>query len=283
MRTEIKTIWPDEARHILKHNNKINRNISDTFVNKIANDILNDTFILTHQGIAFDTDGNLLDGQHRLAGCIKANKPIKILVTYDVPKKYEANGVALNSFEIIDSGRTRTVAQMLNISGVPYATGVAATAKILALLCARSSVNVGITSSQVHKILDITKESIHKCVKIARGGSILKAPSWITGPISLYHCTYPDKAEEFLYEFVDLSTPDKQGFPSRALAKFYRDNPAAGGGQQQISWVKYPCYALHCFHNNKKTSRMCASDDSNNWLLKINEEITQNISSLIKI
>jgi hypothetical protein len=283
MKTEIKTIWPDEAKYILKHKNKINRNLSEIFVKKIANDILNDTFILTHQGIAFDTEGNLLDGQHRLAACIKANKPIKILVTYDVPKIYQSSGVDLNSFEIIDSGRTRTVGQMLNIGGLANATAVAATAKVIALLCARSAFNVGITTSQVHKILDITKKSIHTCVKISKGGSILKAPSWITAPAALYHCTFPDKAEQFLSEFVNLSTPDKEGFPSRALAHFYKNNPAAGGGSQQIAWVKYPCYAIHCFHTGKKVSKISASDISNNWILGINEEITRQISSVIKI
>lgn len=281
MRTEIKTIWPEEAIEILKTRNLLNRKISDLFVAKLANDIKNDAFLLTHQGIAFDSNGNLIDGQHRLAACVKANKPIRILVTEGIPISCNANGVSLNTFEIIDSGKTRTAGQMLNISGIKYATTVAATAKLVALMCLKSSKNIGITSAQIHKILNIAEDSINKCVQIAKTGSIFKAPSWIISPVALYHITYPDKAEKFLSEFVNLSKPEKQGHPSRCLAVYYQNNTAAGGGQQQIAWVKYTSFAIHSYHIEKPINRVCASDLSSEWLLNLNSEVTEQIASTV--
>jgi hypothetical protein len=283
MKVEIKTIWPQEAAEILQTKNTTNRKISELFVNKLANDIVNDAFLLTHQGIAFDVDGNLLDGQHRLAACVKANKPIKILVTTEVQRVHSVNGIQLNSFEIIDSGKTRTVAQMLNIGGVKYANSVAASAKVLALLCAKSNVSIGVTSAQIHKILSIAGESIEKCVYIGRNGSIFKAPSWILGPVCLYHMSFPDMAEKFLREFVDLSAPAGEGSASRTIGAFYQNNSSAAGGQQQISWVKYTCHAINHFHTNKKLTRVCGSDISTDWLRQLNPKITKQIASIITV
>ena len=35
----------------------------------------------THQGIAFDENGVLQDGQHRLCAIVSANKPVDMMVT----------------------------------------------------------------------------------------------------------------------------------------------------------------------------------------------------------
>jgi hypothetical protein len=36
--------------------------------------------MVTHQGIAFDTQGVLVDGQHRLAAIIEADRPVELTV-----------------------------------------------------------------------------------------------------------------------------------------------------------------------------------------------------------
>ena len=57
MKVELKTIWPLEAKEILETKNVNNRALSSITVQKLANDIKNKSFLLTHQGIAFDESG----------------------------------------------------------------------------------------------------------------------------------------------------------------------------------------------------------------------------------
>lgn len=90
-------ITPEIAERYLAANQG-NRNIRNSLVNKIARDIKNDLFVETHQGIAFDEDGTLIDGQHRLLAVIKAQKPIVIDVARNVPRSSGVN---------IDTGASR--------------------------------------------------------------------------------------------------------------------------------------------------------------------------------
>ena len=56
------------------------------WVNHLATLIKNGEFTLTHQGIAFDEDGNLIDGQHRLHAIIKAGIAVKMEVSSGWPR-----------------------------------------------------------------------------------------------------------------------------------------------------------------------------------------------------
>lgn len=72
MQTQIIDVSPTLAQEWLKKN-VFNRVLSKNVVSKYAYDMKNNDWTLTHQGIAFDTDGNLADGQHRLQAVIESN------------------------------------------------------------------------------------------------------------------------------------------------------------------------------------------------------------------
>ena len=103
-------ITPEIAEHYLA-TDQGNRNIRDSWVKKIARDIKNDRFVETHQGIAFDEDGTLIDGQHRLLAVIKAQKPIVIDVARNVPRTSGIN---------IDTGASRgfLILRFLMVAGM---------------------------------------------------------------------------------------------------------------------------------------------------------------------
>ena len=66
--------------------------------------MINGDWQLTHQGIAFDTTGRLIDGQHRLHAIIEAGVPVQILVT---------RGCSASSFSILDRGANRRPSDIL--------------------------------------------------------------------------------------------------------------------------------------------------------------------------
>lgn len=73
------TITPAMAKKWLESNTQ-NRNLAPSKVRWFARKIQNGEFVLTHQGIAFDKNGKLLDGQHRLAAIVLAGIPVQMFV-----------------------------------------------------------------------------------------------------------------------------------------------------------------------------------------------------------
>ncbi|MEI8064585.1 MAG: hypothetical protein WCH84_11045, partial [Verrucomicrobiota bacterium] len=63
-------------------NNYGNRTIKDDMVVAYARDMVNGVWAATHQGLAFDVDERLIDGQHRLKAVIMANRTVKMKVTF---------------------------------------------------------------------------------------------------------------------------------------------------------------------------------------------------------
>ena len=281
MKVEITTIWPSEAKEILENANYKNRPISMIAVKKMANDIKNNSFILTHQGIAFDNTGRLIDGQHRLMACVLANLPITILVATGLPASQNVGDGIINTFEVLDSGKNRSVSQMLYLSGMKNSAQLAATAKAVGLICCRSNHNFGVSISQTHKILHLMGESINICVEIGKSGAILKAPAYITGPIAIYHNSFPDKATQFLQDFVNVTQPQGSNAPSRTLAKYHSNNTSTCGGQQQIGRYNIVCNAIHKFHLGENMVKATASEYSRDWLLNLDIEICNKIKNVI--
>ena len=114
MITKIETITPEKAKSYLAHN-KHNRNVSQSLVGRMATAIRQKQWVVTHQGIAFDADGNLIDGQHRLNAIILANKSVEMLVTRGIPPVYQ-NGVLIKTMDVVDTGKKRTTAEQLFLS-----------------------------------------------------------------------------------------------------------------------------------------------------------------------
>ena len=106
MNTHIEVITPSLAAHYLNANVS-NRKLRRTAVDYLAGCIDRDEFQTTHQGIAFSSDGELLDGQHRLNAIIKADKPVKMMVT---------NGLDPELFKVTDVGLKRTYGDITGLS-----------------------------------------------------------------------------------------------------------------------------------------------------------------------
>jgi hypothetical protein len=105
MRTEVMQITPSMADVFLKQNIG-NRAVRQGWVNELAGFIESNQWKTSHQGIAFDKGGRLLDGQHRLMAVLKANRPVKMNVTFEADAE---------SFSVMDQGQRRTAADILSV------------------------------------------------------------------------------------------------------------------------------------------------------------------------
>ena len=99
---------PEWAALILQTSNVGNRVIRRTAVKRLAESIINGMWQITHQGIAIDTFGQLIDGQHRLSAIVEADQPVEILLT---------TGCLPGAYGVLDCGVGRTAADSLDRLG----------------------------------------------------------------------------------------------------------------------------------------------------------------------
>ena len=86
--SKIETRWtlvtPTMAEDMLKDNTE-NRTLRPKHVDRLVKDMREDRFLTTHQGIAFDERGKLIDGQHRLHAIRNSRIAQWVLVTIGLP------------------------------------------------------------------------------------------------------------------------------------------------------------------------------------------------------
>jgi len=149
------TIDPDRAAELLATNpDKAKlpkqRSISLTRVDRYLDDIANGWWAVTHQGIAIDEQGILMDGQHRLKAIIEADKPIISMVCIGVPR---------DTFTLMDGGFTRAAHSFLE---GPYRTQRAALARTWLQLQENKGTaymsNIGNGKFPSHRILRLIDE-----------------------------------------------------------------------------------------------------------------------------
>lgn len=97
MRTEIMTITPEIAGDWLAINIH-NRRMKDPWVRELAGRISRGEWALNGEPIIISETNVLIDGQHRLAAVIMANRAIESVVTFDAPD---------SAYETVDTGRAR--------------------------------------------------------------------------------------------------------------------------------------------------------------------------------
>lgn len=102
------TMTPTLAAVILDRNLAM-RKLREARVTFWADEIRSGRWQETHQGIALDTDGALLDGQHRLSGIVRAGAAVPVLVSVGVPRETVA---------VIDTGAVRSISDILAVAGV---------------------------------------------------------------------------------------------------------------------------------------------------------------------
>lgn len=96
-----------------RQKNRRNRRFMERLEANYRRQMAGGVWMTSHEGIAFDEDDTLVDGQHRLGAVENSGVPQWLLVTRGLPR-----GV----IEVINRGRVRTLAHNLQILGYEAAT-----------------------------------------------------------------------------------------------------------------------------------------------------------------
>jgi hypothetical protein len=114
-------VTPEIAAAFLDKNLS-NRKVKRRNVDAMAKDMVKGRFSFTGDSIRFSHDGKLIDGQHRLLACVKAEKPFETLVIYDLDPAVQAK---------IDTNIVRSIGDTLAIDGFHNSATLASAARLL--------------------------------------------------------------------------------------------------------------------------------------------------------
>jgi hypothetical protein len=118
---EVVTVTPEMARAWLEKNTH-NRVLARKNVDQLAGAIRRGEWSMNGESVKFSASGMLLDGQHRLAAVVTAKQPIVTLVV---------RGLDRAAQETIDTGKKRTLPDVLKLRGEQYATILAAALNVV--------------------------------------------------------------------------------------------------------------------------------------------------------
>lgn len=122
--TSIENITPEDAVRYLERNTQ-NRVLNKLIVSKLADAMVEGRWTFTGESIVFDENGVVVDGQHRLTGCVLGGVPFTTVVVRSAPKE---------AFRDTGSGKPRTNSDLLYLLGVKKNSTLIAAAVKLAIL-----------------------------------------------------------------------------------------------------------------------------------------------------
>lgn len=188
MKTVVEKITPDMARKYLECNYE-NRTIRQAWIEQLVHIILRGQWVKTHQGIAFDESGRLVDGQHRLMAIAQAGKTVECLVSRDLPT---------SSYRYIDAGKSRNLSDRIKLTEGARENEIAVSImRCYCLAVAGKSTSARSTDLIENQFLGMADEVCAVALRFRkRVYRVTTAP--IGAAIARYMLHYPKEGQEFL-------------------------------------------------------------------------------------
>jgi hypothetical protein len=223
---EILTITPKKAGEMLA-NNTHNRSVNVRAVERLVATIVANEWQFNAQPIQVAQDGTLLDGQHRLLACVRANIPIEALVVWNAQ---------VSSQETMDMGKSRSVADILRLRGYKNQSVVAALGRRIAVGQA-FGLRYGITNTfrevspgavlrAAEKVQDLSRYTVYaKAI-----ADLLNFNSGVTGYLMWWLDSIDRDDSEFFWDKLRTGDGLSEGEPIYALRQFGLTRDTFGRG-----------------------------------------------------
>jgi len=215
VKQEVKVITPDKAIEFLKKN-KTNRPLRMSVVEQYALDMRKGHWVVNHQGIAFDNNGNLVDGQHRLEAIRLANVPIKILITTGLQNVALENGLKVFVMDTVDRGKLRTVGDQLVLRHGCSNGNLTAAAIQTICACANNGIYTKLTVPSAIAIMNLYDQELAFTIE-NRSNEIGLRSAMVVGA-----CAFAMKAESAkCQQFYQLITRGEGLYKTGATSQAY--------------------------------------------------------------
>ena len=224
MKTSIEIITPAKAAQYLESvDTSKQRPLKQKKIDDYAIAMSHGHWVVTHQGIAFDDEGSLCDGQHRLHAVVKSGVTIKTQVTRGLNQKQND----LYTFDAIDQGVKRHIGEQLHVRhGVKNANHVAAASKAIVQICLNRSVVM--TVANTVGVLQYYGKEIQDCFSmLGATKGMLRAP--ILGGAAFCLRGGDSNVRQFI-DAVGNGESIKRGDPAYAFRQFAFNYTIHSGG-----------------------------------------------------
>jgi len=121
LKAQVISVTPELATEWLARGG-VNRRVSQKHVMRLAQQMKDGQWLLNGEAIKFNINGELLDGQHRLAAILRHGKPVEMMVICGMPTE---------TFSTLDTGKRRNLADALSIVGEKNVFELAASLTLL--------------------------------------------------------------------------------------------------------------------------------------------------------
>lgn len=212
------TVNPSEAAAFLTSSER-NRPLKTKRIAAIADDITANRWSESPQPIVFNKDGKLIDGQHRMAAIVKADKPVSLWACYGVEDDV-----------VIDRGVPRSTGDALFMRGVIEKR--MASAEIVAIVRRYNLFSTGcqmMTDDAVASFIIENKDNLKKTVEMThlRGCSVCKKTSI---QVSIFAALKAGESEDKLRSFAYVVNTGFMNGPEQSAAivlrTYAQENPS---------------------------------------------------------
>jgi len=261
-RVQLMTVTPEQALDWLERMNNNNRPLSETYAQRLARDMRAGRWVVTHEGIAFDPQGVLLDGQHRLWAVALAEVPVRMHVWFDVTPE---------SLMVINNGKPRSLADNLKLSGNNGSVSIRDLATLRAML-GKGAHDGALTAHEAGELLTRHQEAIAFAVEqLAR---VSRAKGISTGETrAVIGRAWYSADRQRLAEFCRvLRTSVGAGDPDQAaiLLRTYLTTSLGGSRKLRLERYRKTERALRAFLRGEQLTRLYAAGSE---LFPLPEEI----------
>lgn len=237
MKTSQVMLTPEYASQLLLQNTG-NRKIRNSVVTRYAEDMRNKKWANTHQGIAIDINGNLIDGQHRLHAVIKSGSTVPMLVTTGLPPE---------SFEVIDKLSARSDADSLRMPQKD--------AEVYKMIY---SVIHGAHKSSICELKDIIAafRSTYESLQFCRSNIKTFSAAGVRAAAVLAACEKPENTGIIsrAYENMLHGNMDGLTLTGRSMVRaVYNGTVKTGGGSPARINMLQKFFTVFCFDNTELT------------------------------
>jgi hypothetical protein len=243
------TVTPAMAKNWLSKFNNRNRNVRQSAVDNYATDMAAGKWHMTHQGIAFYADGVLADGQHRLLAVVKANVPVKFLVT---------NGLPQDSGAALDQHARRQLHDAMVIGGLaPWVNrNIVAIARFL-----MSDLGANTKPRSVSEVADYLNRHQVILQKVDRLVLAKKRHVTHSGVLACYVCALlAGEPDEKLKRFADIMFNGEASGPTEnapiKLRDYLMTTPTAWVGQSRVETCKRAMRTIKAFCHGQPLSKL---------------------------
>jgi hypothetical protein len=251
MKTTQQLVTPEMAETWLAKNACNQRKLRAGVVERYARDIKAGQWLLTHQGVAFNTRGELIDGQHRLRAIVLANLPVWLMVSTDVP---------CNAFSHLDLGMQRTTSDVLRGEGDEWVT--ADHISIARLLEANGNSRQSVAGRSPFEMKELVYRHRNAITFVL--SSIERRVRGVTiGPClaAIASAYYGEKDRVRLSEFCavlvsGICRDSSQDQAAIALRDFLKDNMGALSAASRVEMYLKSQRAIRAFMNKEKLTKL---------------------------